>query len=398
MSTSRVVIAGAGLGGLRAAESLFAGDGDVEIIVVGDEPHRPYNRPPLSKEALKDGINLNDISGLEFRRRSTLDGITWRLGVPVTSANLTAGHVTLADGEVLDADGLVIATGIRPRRFDFAGPTTGRHVLRTVADAHALRHDMLASERILILGAGFIGCEVAATARALGLAVDVVAIDPVPMWRPLGEELGGAMQRRHEAHGITFHLGRSIAHFTGEERVTGAVLDDGTTITADVVLEAVGSVPNTEWLEGNTAIDLSDGVLVDSHMQVIGSPRPAVAVGDIARFANPLFDNIPRRIEHWNLPTETGRRAGATLVTLLRGDGLDSSPFTPMPSFWSDQHEHRLQSFGVLAAGDRTEFIDGAADDPCIVGWFSGERLVGVVGIDRTADLAPYRKQIAEGT
>jgi 3-phenylpropionate/trans-cinnamate dioxygenase ferredoxin reductase component len=392
----RIVIVGAGLGGLRTAEAVMSAGFNGEVIVVGDEPHLPYNRPPLSKEALKSGIDPADLSTIEFRRRDSLAAVQWRLGSGAASCNLAAGTVTLTDGDSLDFDGMAIATGIRPRQFGFAGPDTGRHILRNVEDAQALHEQLQPGARLLIVGAGFIGCEVAATARSLGCTVDVVAIDPVPMWRPLGMDVGAAMRRRHEAHGITFHMERSIAHFEGDAQVTGAVLDDGTHLPADVVLEAVGSVPNTEWLAGNATIDLSDGVLVDSMMRVTGSPAPAVAVGDIARYVNPLFDDVPRRIEHWNLPTESGRRAGATLAAWVAGEEITEEPFTPMPSFWSDQHEHRLQSFGVPGAGDRIEVLDGDVDEPCIIGYFTGERLMGVVGIDRTADLMPYRKQIAE--
>jgi 3-phenylpropionate/trans-cinnamate dioxygenase ferredoxin reductase component len=391
----RIVIVGAGLGGLRTAEAVMAANFDGEVIVIGDETHLPYNRPPLSKEALKAGIDPTDISTLEFRRRDSLESVQWMLGSGATSCNLAARTITLHDGVSLNFDGLAIATGIRPRQFGFAGPDAGRHVLRGVEDAQDLHKQLRPGTRLLIIGAGFIGCEVAATARSLGCTVDVVAIDPVPMWRPLGMDVGAAMRRRHEVHGITFHMERSIAHFEGSSRVTGAVLDDGTHLPADVVLEAVGSVPNTEWLAGNSTVDLSDGVLVDSMMRVVGSPVPAVAVGDIARYVNPLFDDVARRIEHWNLPTESGRRAGATLAAWIAGDDITEVPFTPMPSFWSDQHDHRLQSFGVPGAGDRIEVLDGDLDEPCIIGYFSGDRLMGVVGIDRTADLMPYRKQIA---
>jgi 3-phenylpropionate/trans-cinnamate dioxygenase ferredoxin reductase component len=392
----RIVIVGAGLGGLRTAEAVISAGFSGEVIVVGDETHLPYNRPPLSKEALKSGVDPTDMSSLEFRRRDSLESVQWRLGAGATSCNLASQSITLVDGEVLEFDGLAVATGIRPRRFGFAGPDAGRHVLRCVEDAQTLHEQLRPGTRLLIVGAGFIGCEVAATASALGCTVHVVAIDPVPMWRPLGMDVGAAMRRRHESHGITFHMERSIAHFEGESQVSGAVLDDGTHVAADVVLEAVGSVPNTEWLAGNSSIDLSDGVLVDSMMRVIGTPCPAVGVGDIARYVNPLFDDVPRRIEHWNLPTESGRRAGATLAAWVAGSEIDEVPFTPMPSFWSDQHEYRLQSFGVPGAGDRMELLDGELDEPCIIGYFKGDKLMGVVGIDRTADLMPYRKQIAE--
>lgn len=387
---SDVVVVGAGLGGLRAAESLRAAGFAGTITVVGDEPHLPYNRPPLSKEALAGGINVAD---LQFRRKASVDDVVWRLGSGATACDLAAGTVTLADGSVLPFDGLVAASGIRPRRLPIPGPKQGRFLLRTAADAEQVREHLVPGANVIIMGAGFIGCETAATATKLGATVHVVALDEQPMIRPLGAELGAGMRRRHEAHGVHFHLGHTIDHFDGDDRVQAIALSDGTELPASIVIEAVGSVTNSEWLEGND-LDLSDGLLVDSAMQV-ATPRAAVvAVGDIARHPNALFGNVPRRIEHWNMPTETGRRAGPTLAALLAGQEPDRSPFTGMPSFWSDQYHHKLQSFGMPGIASRIEVVDGDVEGPCIVEYHDASGLVGVVGIDRTQDLAPYRKQL----
>jgi NADPH-dependent 2,4-dienoyl-CoA reductase/sulfur reductase-like enzyme len=386
-----VVIVGAGLGGLRSAESLRAAGYTGPITVVGDEPYLPYNRPPLSKEALAGGI---DLAGLEFRRKATVDDVEWRLGSHAASASFADHTVTLADGAVLPFDGLVIASGIRPRRLPIQGPDQGRHVLRTADDAMGLRSLLTPGSHVVIMGAGFIGCETAATARQLGAEVAVVAIDAEPMIRPLGTELGAGMRRRHEAHGVHFHLGHSIDAFAGGDRIRSVSLSNGTELPADVVIEAVGSVANTEWLAGN-GLDLTDGVLVDESMRVATDLAPVVAVGDIARHPNALFGGIARRIEHWNMPTETGRRAGATLAALLAGGEPDGAPFTAMPSFWSDQYDYTLQSFGMPGIADRIEVVDGDPDGPCIVEYHDASGLVGVVGVDRTPDLIPYRKQLA---
>ncbi len=386
-----VVVVGAGLGGLRSAESLRAAGYTGAITVVGDEPYLPYNRPPLSKEALAGGI---DLAGLEFRRKAAVDDVEWRLGSHVARASLADHMVTLADGTVLPFDGLVIASGIRPRRLPIPGPDEGRHVLRTADDAMRLRELLTPGAHVVIMGAGFIGCEAAATARQLGAEVTIVAIDKEPMIRPLGVELGAAMRRRHEAHGVHFHLGHSIDSFAGRDRIRSVSLSDGSELPADVVIEAVGSIANTEWLAGN-GLDLTDGVLVDSSMRVATDLAPVVAVGDLARHPNALFGRTPRRVEHWNMPTETGRRAGATLATLLAGDEPDGAPFTAMPSFWSDQYDDALQSFGMPGIADRIEVTDGDPDGPCIVEYHDASGLVGVVGINRTPDLIPYRKLLA---
>lgn len=384
---SGVVVVGGGLGGLRTAESLRSSGYPGPITVVGDEPHLPYTRPPLSKEALRDGV---DAAALEFRRKPSVDDVTWVLGSRAVGSDLTARTVTLEDGTVLPFDGLVIASGIRPRRLPIPGPSAGRTMLRTVDDAARVRQQLVPGSRLLILGAGFIGCEVAATARTLGTEVDVVALDERPMVRPLGVDVGAAMQRRHEAHGVHFHLGHSVDAFHGDDRVRSASLSDGTELPADLVVEAVGSVPNVEWLEGN-GLDLSDGVLVDSGMRVVGIDAPVVAVGDIARHPNGLFAGAPRRVEHWNMPTETGRRAGQTLAALLAGEDPDAVPFTAMPAFWSDQYDHSLQSFGMPGLGTQIVVADGDVDGPCIVEYHDASGLVGVLGIDRTRETASYR-------
>lgn len=386
------LVVGAGLGGLRAAEALRGAGYPGTITVVGDEPHLPYNRPPLSKEALAQGI---DVDELAFRRKESIADVDWRLGSAAVAADLPGRTVTLADGSQAAFEGLVVASGIRPRALPIEGPSGGRFMLRTIDDAHGLRERLRPGTHLLIMGAGFIGCEVAATAAQQGATVQVVALDAEPMVRPLGPDLGAAMRRRHESHGVRFHLGRTVARFLGEDRVSAAVLDDGTELPADLVLEAVGSVPNTEWLAGN-GLDLTDGVLVDSAMVAVGAPAPVVAVGDLARYPHGLFPPAARRIEHWNMPTETGRRAGQSLAAILSGQAPSPEPFTAMPAFWSDQYEAKIQSFGMPGLAERIEVLSGQVDGPCIVGYFDVHGLVGVVGIDRSSDLAPYRRQLMQ--
>lgn len=390
---SGIVIVGAGLGGLRAAESARAAGYQGPITMIGDEPHLPYTRPPLSKEALAAGI---DVAALEFRRKRSLDDVDWLLHRAAVGCDLAAHEVHLDDGRAVAFDALVVASGIRARRLPLPGPIEGRYLLRTAEDAIRLRARLTAGARVVVLGAGFIGCEVAATARSLGCEVCVVAVDPVPMLRPLGARLGAAMQRRHESHGVSFQLSRTIDVLHGSAtHVRSVGLSDGTELPADVVIEAVGSVPNVEWLAGN-GLDLSDGVLVDSAMQVVSSPAPMVAVGDVCRHPNALFGPAPRRVEHWSVPTATGRRAGATLASLLAGEQPDRSPFAVLPSFWSDQYAYQVQSFGMPDLADRIVVAEGDIDGPCIVEYFDASGLVGVVGIDRTPDLGPFRMALMD--
>jgi 3-phenylpropionate/trans-cinnamate dioxygenase ferredoxin reductase subunit len=450
--TKHVAIAGAGLGGLRAAEQLRAAGHTGPITVVGAEPHMPYNRPPLSKELLAHELadaeatpeaNADDLTALHqrvaFRHRASIADVTFRLGVPVTGVDLRAAgpagsELALADGGAVRFDGLVVATGLRPRRLNVpgpAGPGSGRHVLRTLDDCASLRAglraalagaDAAASDgfrrpRVVVVGGGFVGCEVACTALSLGCGVTVVEPAGPPMLRVLGERLARAVQRAHEGAGITFVLGQAVIGYAGHDRVTGVVLADGTdtgsarvsggpasgaALPADLVVEAIGSLPNTEWLAGG-GLDLTDGVLCDNSLSAVTSAGPSAsvtsasvtsasvtsapvtAVGDVARFPNPLFDDVPRRVEHWSMPTDTARRAAATLHAMMAGDQVDPNPFRPLPYFWSDQGDLRLQSFGSPGLADDVVIAEGDLDEldkGLLATYHRGGRLVGSVAFN----------------
>ncbi|MGC5568617.1 NAD(P)/FAD-dependent oxidoreductase [Streptomyces sp. FR-108] len=393
------------MAGLRAAEQLRAAGWRGPVVLVGDEPHMPYNRPPLSKEALAGDAPF---ASLALRPRASVSDVRWRLGTRVTGADLDRRTVELDNGETLSYGGLVAATGMRSRRLPWPGPVRGRHTVRTLADARGLRAALnRPGGHVVVIGAGFIGCEVASTALALG-AARVTAVDPLPlpMVGPLGELLAKALLDRHERRGVRFALGTQVTGFRGDDRVTGVVLADGTVLAADVVVESVGSVANTEWLEGN-GLDLTDGVLTDEHLRVGGRPD-VVAVGDIARFPNARYDEVARRVEHWSIPTDTAKHAARVLTAHLTsiststgagartrtgastststsagtgGDaGIALAPFAPLPTFWSDQHDFRLQSFGAPALGkDDVRVLDGDPEGDFLAGFHRGGRLVGVV-------------------
>ncbi|MFH8798189.1 NAD(P)/FAD-dependent oxidoreductase [Streptomyces sp. NPDC017936] len=384
--SATVVVAGASLAGLRAAEQLRAAGWAGPITLVGDEPHMPYNRPPLSKEVL---AGKAPFASLAFRPRASVADVSWRLGTRVTGADLDRRVVRLDDGEELPYAGLVVATGMRPRRLRCPGPLAGRHTVRTLADAQGLREALTRpGARVVVVGAGFIGCEVAATAVALG-AAEVTVVDPLPlpMVGPLGDLLAKALLGRHERRGVRFALGTGVAGFEGDDRVTGVVLSDGTVLAADVVVESVGSVANTEWLDGN-GLDLTDGVLTDAHLRAGGRPD-VVAVGDVARFPNARYDGVPRRVEHWSIPTDTAKHASRVLAAHLTGADAGLAPFAPLPTFWSDQHDFRLQSFGAPALGkDDVRVLDGDPDGDVLAGYHTGGRLVGVVALGGPAAAA----------
>ncbi|MFM8303575.1 MAG: NAD(P)/FAD-dependent oxidoreductase, partial [Actinomycetota bacterium] len=260
--SARVVVVGASLAGLRTAEELrrlgFAGT----LTLVGAEVHRPYDRPPLSKDFL---AGTTDAAGLALRRQpyDELD-LDLRLGVRATGVDL-GGSVLATDAGEIPFDGLAIATGAAPRRLPDQPNLAGIHVLRTLDDAVALRADLAQASRLVVVGAGFIGAEVAATCSARGIAVTMLEALPSPMVRGLGPLLGDALAALHRAHGVDLRTSVGVAGFAGTDRVEQVVLDDGTTLDADVVLVGVGAAPVTDWLEGS-GLTLDNGVVCDATL------------------------------------------------------------------------------------------------------------------------------------
>jgi NADPH-dependent 2,4-dienoyl-CoA reductase/sulfur reductase-like enzyme len=401
-----VIVAGASLGGLRAAEQLRKAGWDGDITVIGAEPHMPYNRPPLSKEALRDlaaGGEVADAgrqlaAASAFPVRLGQDRLTWKLGSTIVSARLDAQAVQLDDGTSLRYDGLVVATGLRPRRLPLCGGRHGRHVLRTVDDAAKLRHALVPGSRVVVVGGGFVGCEVAASTRQLGCHVTVLEPLPAPMLRPLGPELAAAVRAHHEREGVRFGLGRSVSAVVEavDGTMQGVELDDGSFLPCDVLVEAIGSHPNVEWLEGN-GLDLSDGVLCDDRLRVEGR-ADVVAVGDVARYPSPFFNGGALRTEHWCVPTDTARRAGPTLAAHLTGAPLEELGAPALPTFWSDQFALRIQGLGAPGLADDHTVLQGSLDDldgGVAVGGLHGDVLVGVVAVGLSAiALRPYREQL----
>ncbi|WP_194903638.1 FAD-dependent oxidoreductase [Catenulispora rubra] len=358
----RIAVVGGSLAGLRATEQLRSAGHSGPITVFGAEAHLPYNRPPLAKEALasSDHQSITELAErLLLRRRASTGDVTFRLGDPVISADLASGTLITEDDHYASYDGLVIATGLRPRRLNVPGPALGRHVLRTVEDCHRIRTAIAPPRNlhVVVVGAGFVGCEVASTLSSLGHTVTIVEPAGPPMVRVLGQIVADAVQRHHEGHGVRFVTGGEVAGFTGDARIDGVALSTGEVLPADLVVEAIGSACNVEWLQGNS-LDLRDGVLAGNDLLVAGTSR-TVAVGDVVRFPNPLFDDIPRRVEHWSIPGDTAKRAAGTLLSLLRDEPPDVVPFAPIPSFWSDQFGLRFQSYGSPGLGDEVVVTEG---------------------------------------
>ena len=397
--TKPVVIVGASMGGLRVAEALrrfgYAGP----ITAIGDEPYAPYNRPPLSKEVLAKEVSHEAVA---FAQRPATEDVNWVLGTRVVSADLDHKTVTDSNGDTHAYSALIAATGLRPKRLQVPnGELAGRHAVRTLDDAIGLRAALVPGARVVILGAGFIGCEVAATARKLGCEVTVVAPGVHPIVRPLGVELAKELQRRHEAEGVRFIMKTTITDLIGTAHVEGVQLDSGEQLDCDVLVEAIGSHANTEWLEG-TDVDITDGILTDNAMRAIRTDgtvhEDVFAIGDVARFANPIFDDVARRVEHWNIPTDTAKRVGQVLGAKLNSaenwPSVLDEQFAPVPSFWSDQFEMHILAFGLLALADEVKLIHGEIDGDCVFGYYRAGTMVGVCGIGLRSTVQGYRAAI----
>jgi len=278
----KVLIVGASLAGLRSAEAVLAALPESQVTVVGGEPHMLYNRPPLSKEALT-GLVAGDaaLEKLAFRYRLAAGAVEWRLGQRAVATDARARTVRLSDGTVLPYDWLIVASGLRPRRMALPH-AEGRHVLRTWDDAVRLASALRPGARMLVVGAGFIGCEVAGTAVKLGLSATVIEPQAQPMLAALGAEVAAAMAAFHRANGVDLRCGLTV---TGAE--DGALItSDGSQLDGDVIVEAVGSIPNVEWLDG-AGLDLLNGVLCDATLTAQGNDRILAVGEDPATFMRP---------------------------------------------------------------------------------------------------------------
>lgn len=398
-STDPVLIVGASLAGLRAAEALRRAGYLGPIKALGTEPYLPYNRPPLSKSMLSGEGGIED---LYFPIKESVADVEWLTETTAASLDIEAQVVTDLFGDQHRYSGLVIATGLRPKPLPVdSNGISGIHVLRTFDDAKELRKKLIPGVRVLVLGSGFIGCEVAATASKAGCQVRVISRAHEPIEHAVGRELSLEIKRRHQEHGVEFIKGASVFGLIGDGHVERVILDSGVIYDADLVVVAVGSIPNTEWLEGS-GLDIEDGVLVDEDLRAVTNDREVLenvfAVGDVARYVNPLFDDVARRVEHWNLPTETGKHAGKVLADTLLGEPAQdsgSARFAPLPSFWSDQYEMNILAFGMTYLADRSELVAGELDGECVFEYFKDDKLVGVCGIGMRPTIQSYRTRFS---
>ncbi|MFD4294229.1 NAD(P)/FAD-dependent oxidoreductase [Rhodococcus sp. NPDC058505] len=386
MGVGRIVIVGAGLAGLRTAEELRRAGHEGAITLLGEESHLPYDRPPLSKDVVR---GENDDVTLKPAEYYDELGVELRLGARAVSVDPSARTVTLEDGTGVDYDRLVIATGLTPRRIPGLPDLQGVHVLRTLDDSLALRADLTAGRTGLVVGAGFIGCEVAASMRARGLDVVLVEPQPSPLASVLGEQVGALVARLHTGEGVDVRTGVGLDSLRGDTRVTGAVLGDGTEIAADVVVVGIGSHPVTGWLEGS-GIDLADrtaggGVLADEAGRT--SDPNVWVVGDVAAWRHPEGDQ--RRVEHWS---NVGEQAKVLAHTLVTGAAPDVA--AQVPYFWSDQYDVKIQALGEPSGTDTVHLVRD--DGRKFLAYYERDgRLVAVVGGGLAGAVMKMRAKVA---
>ncbi|WP_426570030.1 NAD(P)/FAD-dependent oxidoreductase [Streptomyces canus] len=380
-----VAVVGASLAGLSATRSLRKQGYDGRLVVVGDEPHRPYDRPPLSKEFLAGALGEADLA-LEADDEDLR--VEWLLGVRATGLDGADRAVRLADGRVVRADGIVIATGAAARTLPGSDGLAGVHVLRTLDDARALRDELARGGRLVVIGGGFIGAEVASTAYTLGLDVTVVEAARTPLAGPLGAEMGAVVSALHADHGVRLLCGVGVKGVSGEHRVDAVLLEDGRSVPADIVVVGVGARPCVEWLEGS-GVALDDGVKcgADGRTSLAG----VVAVGDCANWYDPRA-GAHRRVEHW---TGARERPDAAVTALLAGGAVEPAAPRP-PYFWSDQYGVKIQFVGHAAGADSVTVEEGAADDRDVLAVYRrAGRPVAVLGMNQPRLFTRWRKRLA---
>lgn len=393
-SRRHVVVVGAALAGLRAVETLRQAGFTGGITVVGAEGHLPYDRPPLSKKLLAGEWEPERIA---LRRPEVLAemDVVWRLAVSATGLDTKARRVQLSDGSSLGYDGLVIATGAAPIRLPGQPDVAGVHMLRTLDDALALRGDLQPARRVVVIGAGFIGLEAAATATAAGCQVTVLEGLEAPLVRGLGVEMGEIVAGLHRERGVEVRCSVRVAAIETDEdstRVVAVRLEDGERLPADVVLVGVGVRPNTAWLEGIEGIEIRDGVVCDASLRV--GPEGVVAAGDIVRWPNRAFGDPDAgeemRVEHWTNAAEQGAAAARSLLAGFQGE--EPSRYEAIPFFWSDQFDLRIQFIGRAAGTDDVEIVHGSPADGRLVAFYSRDGVLrGVLGLSSPKLVMPMR-------
>ena len=387
-----VVIVGSSLAGLRAAETLRLEKYEGRIIIVGAENREPYDRPPLSKKVLAGEWEAERISLRKPEDLAKLN-VDWKLGSAAAALDTKNRIITLVSGETISFDGLIIATGSGVRKLPNQPDWKGVHVVRTLDDSLNLRADLNPGARLVVIGAGFIGLEVAATAKARGCEVTVLEGALAPMMRGLGAEMGQAAALVHADNGVQLRCDVKVVGLVegSPGAVGGVALDGGEIVPADVVVVGIGVVPATQWLE-NTELELRDGVVCDTTLNA-GVPG-MYAAGDICRWLNNLYDQ-EMRVEHWTTASEQGAAAASNLLAVSRGE--QPKPYAAVPFFWSDQFTARIQFLGRANGDEIAHVVVGSPEERSFVALYEKDGyLKATLGVSRPKQLMPFRKLLAE--
>ena len=391
-----IVVVGASLAGLRACETLRQEGFTGTITLIGAEDEIPYDRPPLSKKVLAGDWPVDRI---RLRKAEEFDSLelALRLGERAIALDTSTRTISMDDGRTIGYEGLIIATGASPRRLPRQPNLDGVFELRTLDDSVALR-DRIAdgTARVTVIGAGFIGLEVAATARTLGCAVTVLEGAPSPLIRGLGVEMGAAVASVHERNGVRLLCGAMIARLEGADgAVTGVRLDSDELIASDVVVVGIGVAPATEWL-ADSGLTVRDGIVCDATLNT-GVPG-VYAAGDCARWPNGVFagfDDEEMRVEHWTNAAEQGAAAARNLLAVARGEAPE--PYASVPFFWSDQFDSRIQFVGRAHGGDDVHVFAGSTDGAFAALYGYEGRLRGVLGVSMPRMVMPFRALLSAG-
>jgi NADPH-dependent 2,4-dienoyl-CoA reductase/sulfur reductase-like enzyme len=392
-----VTIIGTSLAGLRAAEGARQAGFIGPITMVGAETHMPYDRPPLSKQLIKGDWESDRVA---LRKPEVLEALdlTWRLGVAAVAYDPIAAQVTLADGTSVSAAAMIIATGgvVRelPAQMTASLSTAGPEVtaLRTLDDALSIREILSRpDQRVVVIGAGFIGLEVAATARTKGHQVTVLEGAPAPLIRGLGAQMGAAIADLHRGQGTEVHCGVTVDEITDE----GVHCSLGV-IPADLVVVGIGVRPATDWVEGSGLI-IDDGIVCDAHLRVtgpVGADHLVFAAGDVARWHHQGLNQVIR-VEHWTNAAEQGALAATNL--LAAATGAEQVPYTAVPFFWSDQPPYRIQYLGRSGPEDQVAITEGSVEEGKWLAVYQRDGVItAALGINNPKAVMPYRNMIGQ--
>ena len=374
---------GSSVAGLAAADALRALGFDGSVILLGAERRTPYDRPPLTKAVLAGRQTPAECALRAEGWAADLD-LDLRLGTTATGLDLGRRTVEVDSGPPVAFDRLVVATGSTPRTLALGGRRLeGVFTLRTMDEALAIRSAIGAGAKVVVVGGGFIGAEVAATARRLGAEVTILEADQAPLARALGSQIGSLLARIHADEGIAVRCGVPVADLEGETRIERVRLADSAAIDADVVIVGLGARPATEWLEGS-GLEIRDGVVCDAFCRA--SAPGVVAAGDAARWEHPRLGSI--RIEHWENAVTQGRAAANALL-----EARPAGPYDPVPYVWSDQYDYKLQLVGLPGLGDDLLVIDGQFDERRFLALYTRDgRVTAAVAIGRPRAIMRVRR------